>query len=177
MDRNEQLRQQRQIYDRQRRQFYDENPDVAGWVKTKKVIRNIILAYWVLHTVLTVVFLLQTGQTGSIWLEIAKLLFQMLWIFVFINPEGSWRFSLILYLWALGNFGMMLQYGSDIMNSLAYIAYNPLYGAMLVMETMVPFLFLVVAVYLTAFPKHRTLSDRAYEFRKQAAEEINKIMR
>ena len=175
MDQKEQIQQMRQMAVEQRRQFYEENPDLARWVKTKRVIRNIILIYWVLHTVLTIIVMLQMGSSGRIVLEIAKLLFQMLWICAFINPEGSWRFSLILYLWALGNFVMLLQQGTNIMNSLAYISYQPLYGIILIMEALVPFLFLVTAIYLTALPKNRELSERVYEMQKQISENLKKL--
>ena len=175
MDQKEQIQQQRQMIAEQRRLFYEENPDLARWVKMKRMIRNIILIYWVLHAVLTIIFMLQMGSPGSIALEIAKLLFQMLWICVFVNPEGSWRFSLILYAWALGNFAMLLQHGEDIVNSLAYIFYQPLYGIILIMEAMVPFLFLVIAIYLTALPKNREFSERVYELRKQVSEMINRM--
>ena len=175
MDQNEQIQQQRQKIVEQRRLFYEENPDLAKWVKNKRVIRNIILIYWVLHTVLTIIFMLQIGSSGGFVFEIVKLLFQMLWICVFVNPEGSWRFSLVLYVWALGNFAVLLQRGEDIMNSLAHISYQPLYGIILVMEAMVPFLFLAVAIYLTALPKNRELSERVYELREQISEMINKM--
>lgn len=175
MDQKEQIQQQRQMIAERRRLFYEENPDLAKWVKNKRVIRNIILIYWVLHTILTILVMLQMGSSGSIVLEIVKLLFQMLWICVFINPEGSWRFSLILYLWALGNFVMLLQQGADIMDSLAYIPYQPLYGIILIMEVMVPFLFLAIAIYLTALPKNRELSERVYELQKQTSEMIKKM--
>ena len=175
MDQKEQIQKQRQMIAEQRRLFYEENPDLARWVKNKRVIRNIILIYWVLHTVFTIIVMLQMGSSGSIVLEIVKLLFQMLWICVFVNPEGSWRFSLILYLWALGNFVMLLQQGADIMDSLAYISYQPLYGIILIMEVMVPFLFLAIAIYLTALPKNRELSERVYELQKQTSEMMKKM--
>lgn len=175
MDQKEQIQQQRQMMVEQRRQFYEENPDLARWVKNKRIIRNSILIYWVLHTALTIIVMLQMESSGSIVLEIVKLLFQMLWICVFVSPEGSWRFSLILYFWALGNLGMLLQHGSDIMDSLAYISYQPLYGIVLLMEVMVPFLFLAIAIYLTALPKNRELSERVAEFQKQMSEMIKKM--
>ena len=175
MDQKEQIQKQRQMISEQRRLFYEENPDLARWVKNKRVIRNIILIYWALHTIFTIIVMLQMGSPGSIVLEIVKLLFQMLWICVFVNPEGSWRFSLILYLWALGNFVMLLQQGKDIMAALSYISYQPLYGIILIMEVMVPFLFLAIAIYLTALPKNRELSERVYELQKQTSEMIKKM--
>ena len=70
MDQKEQIQQQRQMITEQRRLFYEENPDLARWVKNKRVIRNIILIYWVLHTVFTIIVMLQMGSAGSIVLEI-----------------------------------------------------------------------------------------------------------
>lgn len=175
MDQKEQLLQQRQIIVEKRRLFYEENPDLAKWVKNKRIIRNIILIYWVLHTVFTIIVMLQMGSSGRIVIEIAKLLFQMLWIYTFVYPEGSWRFSIILYFWALGNFGMLMMHGTDIMDSLAYIFYQPLYGIVLIMEVMAPFLLLAIAIYLTALPKNRVLSERVDEFQKQITETFRRM--
>ena len=201
MDHQEQVRQQRQIIDEQRRRYYEMNPDVARWIKRKRVIRNIALIYCALHTIITIILMLMMEPSGSIGMEAAKLLFQMLWICVFINPEGSWRFSLILYLWALTNFAMAIKYIVDIADTAAYIfwsmanfvsvlssatvttsaimdvSYLLLYGAVLIMELLAPLLFLVAAVYLTAFPMHREWSERASEFQKQMTESIKQLGR
>ena len=201
MDRQEQVRQQRQIIDGQRRRYYEMNPDVDRWVRRKRVIRNTALIYCALHTIITIILMLLTEPSGSIVMEAAKLLFQMLWICVFISPEGSWRFSLILYLWALTNFTMTIRYIADIADSTAYIfrsvgnfvsavssaavtmtavvdlSYQLLYGVVLIMELMAPLLFLAAAVYLTAFPMHREWSERASEFQKQMTESIKQLGR
>ena len=61
MDQKEQIQKQRQMISEQRRLFYEENPDLARWVKNKRGIRNIILIYWVLHTIFTIIVMLQDG--------------------------------------------------------------------------------------------------------------------
>lgn len=177
MDRKELARQQKQMVDAERARFLAMNPDVATWIQIKKTIRNAVLIYCVLHSVFTVILMLSMEPHGNIAMEVARLLFQMLWVCVFINPEGNWQLSLILYLWALSNFGMLLQYAKDIMDTVAYIFYQPVYGVVVVLEVMAPFLFLAVAVFLTAFPRNRQLSERASAFQKQLAEMVKQMAR
>lgn len=175
MDNQEIARRQRQVLEEQRQLLAKENPEVANWIKTKKVIRNVLLLYLALHTVFTIIVMLQAETSGSIAMEIFKLLFQMMWLCVFVNPEGSWKLSLIVYFWALANLAILLQAAGDLIGSLPYIFVLPAYGIVVIMEILAPFLFLVVAIYLTAFPKHRNWSEQAKMFRDKMASLMKNI--
>ena len=39
--------------------FYKNHPEVSRWVKTKRLLRNLLLAFWVLHAVFSLAFFTQ----------------------------------------------------------------------------------------------------------------------
>lgn len=166
MDKQELQRMRQQALEEQK-QFYREHPDLANWVKTKKVLLWIVVAYWVLHMVFMLLIMVQIQSFDGVGREIVKLIFQLFWLYVIINPEGGWRLNVVLYFWAFVNFGMLIMYSGDMRQMLSYIFYMPLYGVIMLMEIAAPFLLLALAVFLTAFPKHRAMSEQVEAMRKR----------
>lgn len=157
----------------EREQFYKTNPDVAAWVKRKSLLFKVVAGYWVVHGALQAALMMQMDSMDGFGTEIFKLLFQLFWIWVFMAPEGGWRQSVILYFSALMNFAILLQYPGGIASILDCITEMSLLGVVMLMEALVPLLLLGIAIYLTAIPKHRELSERAEAVRKTVTESIN----
>ena len=172
MDKKEFLRQRQQILD----ECYRKDPEVAVWVRTKRILWRITAGYFILHMVLDILLRMQMQTYEGLGREIFKLLFQLFWLFISINPERSWRISTLLYLFAVVNFSMLFLSGESMLNSLPYISAMPLLGAIMFMELLLPLLLLALAIYLTAFPKSRELSERAWEICKKSMEGYNDTM-
>lgn len=157
-----------------RAQFLRENPEIESWIKKRKTLLLIVVIYWILHTVISLIFMVQmqsltgTQATG----EIVKLLFQLLWLWVFMNPQGGWRFNLILYFWALINLATLLSQLRDMMAFLPNVSQMPLLGVLMIMEILVPFLLFGAAIYLTAIPDHRRMSEQIETVGKKIAEQL-----
>ena len=172
MDTKEFQRQRKQILE----ECYREDPETAGWVKTKRILWRITAGYFILHMVIEFFVMLQMMFLDDLGREVFKLLFQLLLLFISINPERSWRNSLLLYLLALANFVLLLISAENMLGTLPYISDRPLMGAMMLMEVLIPFLLLALAIYLTAIPKHRELSERAWEICKKSMEGFHDAM-
>lgn len=157
-----------------RAQFLRENPEIESWIKKRKTLLLIVVIYWILHTVISLIVMVQMQSlTGTQALgEIVKLLFQLLWLWVFMNPQGGWRFNLILYFWGLANLATLLAQLGDVLGSLPYISQMPLLGVLMIMEILVPFLLFGAAIYLTAIPNHRKMSEQIETVGKQIAEQL-----
>lgn len=164
---------QKQIME-EKKQAYQAEPELARWVAVRKTLLLIVLGFWLAHELLSVMLMLQM-HSGSIGMEIVKCLFQLLWLCAFMSPEAGWRINLILYLSALVNFAMFFQAYRDIPNLWAVIMIYPSFGILACIEALFPFLLLGIAVYLTAFPGHRELSERVEIISKQAAEELKEL--
>lgn len=173
MDKQEYKQQRRQLSEEEKK-LYEAEPEVNGWVKTKQVIFRCIAGYWIVHAILTIIVMIQMQSASNIGMEVAKLLFQLFWIYVCISPKGTWRVSAVFYFFALYNLGInMMNYYKNLQGYVAELfTQMPVLGAMFVMEMLVPFLFLGVACYLTLPKKHRMLSEQAEAIRKNFVEEI-----
>lgn len=105
------------------------------------------------------------------------LLFQLMWMAVFMNPRGGWRISLILYFSAVYNLFKLAQNGAIMLETASYLPNMPstvalAYGILMLTEVLVPFLLLAAAIYLTAFSNHREWSERAEEMYKETFQEL-----
>ena len=175
---NQAFKEQRSQIMAEIEQFYVENPEVGNLVHKKRLLRRIVVIFWVLHTVFSLLLMaqIQTLDGMEAAKEIFKLLFQLLWLFAFMSPEGGWRIHLILYFWSLANFGMLFMNYSDMIATLPYVATMPLLGVVMFMEVVVPFLLLGVALYFTLPASHRCLSEEAEMNRKAASEKMRQLM-
>ncbi len=72
--------------------FYKNRPEVSRWVKTKRLLRNLLMAFWVLHAVFSLFFFAQMELLDSGNMEVFKLMMQLFWISVFLNPEDEYHF-------------------------------------------------------------------------------------
>ena len=165
---------QREIIE-EKKQAYREEPELEKGVAIRKTLLLIVLGVWLAHEVLTLVWMLQMN-TGGTTREIVKCMIQFLWLCAFMSPEAGWRPNLILYLSALVNLGMFIQAYQSIPNIGAFVMIYPMLGILLCIEALFPFLLLGIAVYLTAFPKHRELSERVELIAKQAAAELRDLV-
>lgn len=154
--------------------FYKNHPEVSRWVKTKRLLRNLLLAFWVLHAVFSLVFFTQMELLDSGNMEVFKLMMQLFWISVFLNPEGGWKMNIIFYVWALSNFGLLVMNASDMIDMLPYVPQKPLLGVIMFMEAVIPFLLLALAMYLTVPAKHRAMSEQSENFAKETVQKMKK---
>lgn len=158
-----------------REQFYRDNPELGQWLKRKKAVLLMLVIYWILHTVFSMIYMVQVHDLTNkdAVITVVRLLFQVFWLYVFMNPQGGWRINIILYFWALLNLGMLLtNISAMINNALPHVSRFPVLGIIMLMETLVPFLLLGVAVYLTVPPKHRMMSEQIEAFGKQMVTQI-----
>lgn len=174
---NEEFARQKQQFLQQKEQFYRENPMVGKWVKTKRLLWRIMAVYLIVHSALSVIVMIQTQDYGAITFEVLRCMFGLLWSGAFISPEGGWRFSIMLYLSAAYNVGMLVKNASLMAESLPYLAWMPALGVLYVMEVLAPFLLLALAIYLTAFPKHRALSEQVEAFNKNLNAEFQNSLK
>ncbi len=147
--------------------FYKNHPEVSRWVKTKRLLRNLLMAFWVLHAVFSLIFFTQMELLDSGNMEVFKLMMQLFWISVFLNPEGGWKMNIIFYVWALSNFGLLVMNASDMIEM-------PLLGVIMFMEAVIPFLLLALALYLTVPAKHRAMSEQSENFAKETVQKMKK---
>lgn len=173
--RKQEMEMQRRQIAAEREQFYRNNPELAEWVKTKKMLRNILLAFWILHSVFSLLLFAQMQATDDMGTEVFKLVIQLFWLCVFLNPEGGWKLNIIVYVWALTNFGLLVMNASVMIGMMAYIRDMPLLGVVMLMEALTPFLLLSLALYLTAVPKHRAMSEQLENFAKETMQKMKKI--
>lgn len=165
----EALEAQRQEILQRRARFFIDNPELAAWMKTKKMIYRFLAGYLILHTVLSIVVMaLSETLTGKYFaMDIAKCLFGLFWLYLFTNTSGtgSWRLHVMLYVSAVGNLMTVLN-NSDIVRGILLAlpqmqpGYMLLYGTLMVMEILYPALLFIIATYLMAFRKHREWSEQ-----------------
>ena len=91
-----------------KRKAYEAEPGVYNLIKMKRLFWRILAVYWVVHFVLSAIVSIQMHTDMNYVLEIAKTLFQIFWIYVFISPEGTWRINIMLYVSAAYNLMMII---------------------------------------------------------------------
>lgn len=174
MRRQEAQMQRRQMIE-EKEAFFRSHPELEKWVKTKRNLRNIVLAFWILHSVFSLILFAQMQSLDNAGMEVTKLVVQLFWLCVFLNPEGGWKLNLIVYLWALTNFGLLVMNATDMIEMLPYISHMPLLGVVMLMELVIPFLLLAIALYLTAVPKNRAMSEQLENHAKEMAQKMKKM--
>lgn len=175
MDQQELKELQKQIVE-EKKQAFQAEPELARWVAIRKTLLLIALGFWLAHELFALMLIFQM-HSGGVAKEIVKCLFQIFWLCAFMSPEAGWKLNLILYLSAFVNFAAVIMVYEDVSLLLAVIMKNPLFGILVCIEVLFPFLLLGIAIYLTAFPKHRELSERVEMISKQAAEELKEYTR
>lgn len=161
---------QRQLMEKKERML-EKEPEVKRWHKRKKIILKVFAAYMVIHAVVSVIAMMQMQMHINYAAQIFTLLFQLFWLVIFINPEASWQPNIMLFVSAAFNalqaFQILNGYSQTQM---AYVMKNlvrkPALGIMILMELLVPFLFLGLGCYLTLPKAHRELSERVQAINK-----------
>lgn len=161
-----------------KRKAYEAEPGVYDLVKTKRLFWRILAVYWAVHFVLSTVASMQMQVEMNYLLEIAKTLFQIFWLYVFISPEGSWRINVMLYVSAGYNLVLCINiYHQSLQGILLQVFQQlPILGLTFLMGMLVPFLLLGMALYLTLPKSHREQAERVQMILKSLQEEYkNKI--
>ena len=161
-----------------KRKAYEAEPGVYNLIKMKRLFWRILAVYWVVHLVLSAIVSIQMHTDMNYVLEIAKTLFQIFWIYVFISPEGTWRINIMLYVSAAYNLMMIItNYRQSLQGILLQVFQAlPIFGLVFVMEVLIPFLFLGIALYLTLPKSHREQAERAQSILKGLQEEYKNKM-
>lgn len=158
------------------RQYYMENPEVESWVNRKRALRIAVLIFWALHSGLAMFLMAQSAESTGIAREAASLLFQLFLLFGFMNPEGSWRINIVLYLWAMGEFFVLARDFGAIVESFPIVLFMPMLAAVELMEILTPFLLLGAAMYLTLPASHRRLSEEVEMHNKDVSDRMRQLM-
>lgn len=171
----EQFAEYKQQFLERKRKAYEAEPEVAKLVKTKRLLWRILAVCWVVHCMLTIIVTIQMQADTNIFLEIIKTLFQVFWLFVFINPEGTWRLNVMLYISAGYNLLMIVnEYQRSLKDILPQLIQRmPVFGLIFLMETLLPFLLLGIAFYLTLPKAHREQAERAQAIIKELQNQPN----
>ncbi|MCM1412633.1 MAG: hypothetical protein NC305_19135 [Lachnospiraceae bacterium] len=158
-----------------KKQAYEAEPDVARLVRTKRLLWRILAVYHAVDFALAIIASVQLQQDMDYGLWCAKALFQFFWLYVFISPEGTWRINVMLYVSAaynmitvINNCRQILQNLSlqgissqEVLQSLPYFFQEqPVWAFGLLMEMLLPFLLLGIAMYLTLPKSHREQAER-----------------
>lgn len=153
---------------RQQEQFLSENPEIRRLVMTKKIFLRFLIGYLIVHFGLTVCIRVQQGDfTGfTAAAEAVKLLFQMLWLCLFLNYAGNWKQNLMLFISALYNLAVLLQNSKLLREVVSYLPYMErstglMYGSTLLMEALIPFILAGMGFWLTVPRRNRELSEEA----------------
>lgn len=156
----------------EKRKAYEAEPDVYKLVKTKRLFCRILSIYWIVHFVLYIINSIQMQLDTNYLLEIAKTLFQVFWLHVFISPEGNWRINVMLYVSAAYNLVMAINiYQQSLQGVLLQVFQKmPLLVISFLMEILMLFIFLGIALYLTIPKSHRQQAERAQEIIKNLQE-------
>lgn len=182
MDKTEYENLRRETLEKQE-QYLRENPEIGAWVRKKKLLLRFLQGYWILHFMLYLLIMVQ--QQSLTWslvgMEIFKLLFQLLWMLIWVNPRGRWQLGVMLYVSAAFNLALLMQQGQMLLKTIHYLLSMPflsmlIYGALMLLEVLVPFLLLGIAVYLTAPKKHREWSDQAWAMYSSTAPGLNDVV-
>lgn len=158
------------LEDKQR--AYESEPNVYRLVKTKRLLWRILAACLVIHCALTIIASIQIQADNNYLLEIARTLFQLFWLYVFISPEGTWRLNIMLYISAAYNLiTIAKQYQAFSAGLfLQFLQEMPVFGSMFFMEVLLSFLILGTAFYLTLPMAHRKQAERVQEIIKELQE-------
>lgn len=161
-----------------KRKAYEAEPDVYNLVKTKRLFWRILAVYWGVHFILTIINSIQMQLDTNYLLEIAKTLFQVFWLYVFISPEGNWRINVMLYVSAAYNLVMGINiYRQSLQGILLQVFQEmPLLGILFLMEILIPFIFLGMALYLTIPKSHKQQAERVQMIIKSLQEEYKNKM-
>lgn len=161
-----------------KKKAYEAEPAVYNLVKTKRLFWRILAVYWIVHFALSTVASIQMQAETNYLLEIAKTLFQIFWLYVFISPEGNWRINVMLYVSAAYNLVMGINiYRQSLQGVLPQVFQEmPLLGILFLMEILIPFLFLGMALYLTLPKAHREQAERVQMIIKSLQEEYKNKM-
>ncbi len=162
---------------RQQSRFFEDNPEIRKWVETKKILFWVLAGYWIVHWVVSIIIMIQMQNlTAAVaGIEIFKMLFQLLWMKVFLNHMGSWRLNIMLYVSAVYNGVMLIQNGRMVLESISYFPYMSfgsvlLYCILIGMEVLAPLLLLAVAIYLTVPSRHRKWSEQVEAMYKETTQ-------
>lgn len=174
----EQYKNLKQQFLEEKRKAYEAEPDVYNLVKAKRLFWRILAVYWIVHFVLATINSIQMQLNTNYLLEIAKTLFQVFWLYVFISPEGSWRINVMLYVSAAYNVMMGINiYRQSLQGILPQVFQAmPLLGLLFLMEILIPFILLGIALYLTIPESHRQQAERAQMIIKELQEEYKNRM-
>lgn len=174
----EQYENWKQQFLEDKRKAYEAEPDVYNLVKTKRLFWRILAVYWGVHFILTIINSIQLQLDTNYLLEIAKTLFQVFWLYVFISPEGNWRINVMLYVSAAYNLVMGINiYRQSLQGVLPQVFQEmPLLGILFLMEILIPFLFFGMAFYLTLPKVHREQAERVQMIIKSLQEEYKNKM-
>lgn len=123
----EEYKRQRQIILQQQEQFLIENPEIGRWVKNKKILFRFFAGYWSFHTIISIIIMAmqQMLTVSEITKTVFMLLFQLMWLAVFMNPRGGWRISQILYFSAVYNLFKLAQNGAIMLETASYLPNMP----------------------------------------------------
>lgn len=183
MDKAEFIRKRQEILERQA-QFLEERPEIGRLVGMKKIFLRVLMGIIILHFIFSIciMVLMQGFIAYNIVMEVLELPLRLLWAFLFLNPQSSWRLNLMLYVSAVVNFGLVLQNREVILGVLANLSYfamhlRVLYVAIMSLEALLPFVLLGFALYLTVPMKHRVMAEEAANMYKETMAELQDAAR
>lgn len=170
--------QKRQVLEEQKR-FLEDNPELGRWVGRKKLLRRLLMGWMLVHFIFVLIIMSRTDalQGAAVGTEVVKLLFSLLWIAVFLNPAGGWKMNLIVYVWAASNFAVLITNWDIYKDFALYFSLMPVISISMLMEILVPFLLLLIAVYLTAIPKHRDYSQQVEQNYKETMQKMQNALK
>ncbi len=161
-----------------KRKAFEAEPGVYHLINMKRLFWRILAVYWGVHFILTIIFLVQMQADTNYVLDILRTLFQIFWLYVWINPEGTWRFNIVLYISAAYNLMTAINtYRQSLQGILPQIfSEMPLLGLIFLMEILIPFLLSGTACYLTLPKSHREQAERAQAIVKELQKEYKNKM-
>ncbi len=156
---------------------FEAEPEVNKWLKIKTWIFRGLAILILVHDILSLFLYIWMDSDINYGITIAKTLFSIFWLFVFIAPQGSWRLNIMLFVSAFFNLTTIVTNYFDQLQGqlLPMIRRMPLLGVLFAMEILIPFLFAGTGCYLMIPKAHRQWSDRIQEINKNL-QEVSKNM-
>lgn len=161
-----------------RKATFEAEPEVNKWLKIKTWIFRGLAIFMIIHDILSLFLYIWMDSDINYVITVARTLFSVFWLFVFIAPQGSWRLNIMLFVSAFFNLmTIVTNYFDQLQGQLMMmIKWMPLLGVVFVMEVLMPFLLAGTGCYLMLPKAHRQWSDRIQEIIKNLQEESKNML-
>lgn len=150
--------------------LYQDSPGVELFVKVKKIFLSVLACLLIIHLIIEASLIAQEFVEFSFLpSELRKILFHL--VLLWVALMGTWKAGLWLYLIAVPSAAVLVLYWETTVWALT--SGEPLITLLTLCDIIYTAGLIVLAVWLTLFPKSRRNGNRAREIRREYLGYIN----